>query len=69
MCVIKRKFKLENYKNCFEATQLGNKINYPENTKLTQTVLKSNKQLIRNNKSILKTQKIFKSERHKVSTE
>ena len=35
MCVIKRKFKLENYKNCFEATQLGNKINYPENTKLT----------------------------------
>ena len=25
-CVIKRKLKFENYKNCFEATQLNNKI-------------------------------------------
>ena len=29
-CVIKRKLKFENYKNCLEATQLENKINYPE---------------------------------------
>ena len=29
-CVIKRKLKFENYKNCVEATQLENKINYPE---------------------------------------
>ena len=27
-CVIKRKLKFENYKNCLEATQLDNKINY-----------------------------------------
>ena len=26
-CVIKRKLKFENYKNCLEATQLENKIN------------------------------------------
>ena len=28
MCVIKRKLKFENHKNCLEATQLENKINY-----------------------------------------
>ena len=27
-CVIKRKLKFENYKNCLEATQLENKIHY-----------------------------------------
>ena len=27
-CVIRRKPKFENYKNCLEATQLENKINY-----------------------------------------
>ena len=39
-CVIKKKLKLENYKNCFEATQLENKIYYPEKIKLTQIILK-----------------------------
>ena len=29
-CVIKRKLKFENYKNCLEATQLENKINHLE---------------------------------------
>ena len=29
-CVLKRKPKFENYKNCLEATQLVNKINYLE---------------------------------------
>ena len=33
-CVIKRKLKFENYKNCLEATQLESKINYLE-TKTT----------------------------------
>ena len=33
-CVIKRKLKLENYKNCLEVTQLENKINYREKIKL-----------------------------------
>ena len=33
-CVIKRKLKFENYKNYLEATQLENKINYPEEINL-----------------------------------
>ena len=33
-CVIKRKLKFENYKNCLEATQLENIINYLEKIKL-----------------------------------
>ena len=32
-CVIKRKLKFENYKNCLEATQLENKINHLERNK------------------------------------
>ena len=30
MCVIKRKLKFEDYKNCLEATQLENKVNQSE---------------------------------------
>ena len=32
-CVIKKKLKFENYKNCLEANQLYNKINYLEKNK------------------------------------
>ena len=32
-CVIKRKMKFENYKNCLEAIQLHNKIKYVEKIK------------------------------------
>ena len=39
-CVIKRKLKFENYKNCLEATQLDNKIKYLEKHILIQIVLK-----------------------------
>ena len=39
-CVIKRKFKFENYKNCLEATQLENKINYLEKNKVNIDSLK-----------------------------
>ena len=34
-CVIKRKLKFENYKNCLKATHLEKKINHQEKTKLT----------------------------------
>ena len=34
-CVIKRKLKFENYKNCSEASQLDNKIKYLEKIKLS----------------------------------
>ena len=33
-CVIKRKLKFGNYKNCLEATRLENKINYLEKNKI-----------------------------------
>ena len=33
-CVIKKKLKFENYKNCLEATQLQNKINHLEKYKI-----------------------------------
>ena len=40
-CVIKIKFKFENYRNCLQATQLENEINYLEKKmKLTLIVLK-----------------------------
>ena len=65
-CVIKRKLKFENYKNCLEATQLENKINYLETNKIG---IDGIKEFIKNNKSILKIQQRFKSERHNVFTE
>ena len=34
-CAIKRKLKLEKYKNCLKATQLENKIHYLQKMKLT----------------------------------
>ena len=33
-CVIERKLKFENYKNCLEATQLESKINYLEKSEI-----------------------------------
>ena len=65
-CVIKRKLKFENYKNCLEATQLENKINYLEKCKID---IDSIKEFIKSNKSILKIQQSFKSKRHNVFTE
>ena len=35
-CVIKRKLKFENYKNCLEATQLENKINHLQRNEIDQ---------------------------------
>ena len=69
-CVIKRKTTFENYKNCLEATQLESKINHLEKNKIDVDRIKENlKEFIRINKSILKTQQRFKSERHNVFTE
>ena len=39
-CVIKRKLKFENYKNCLRATQLENKINHLEKNKINIDSLK-----------------------------
>ena len=65
-CVIKTKLKLENYKNCLEATQFINKINYLEKNKID---MDSIKEFIKSNESILKIQQRFKRERHNVFTE
>ena len=60
-CVIKRKLKFENYKNCLKATQLKNKINQnliKKHKKYKYDIdhIKENhREFIRNNKSILKT--------------
>ena len=45
-CVIKRKVKFENYRNCFEATKLENKINYIEK-KLTCIISKNHKEFVK----------------------
>ena len=69
-CVIKRKLKFKNYKNCLEATRLDNKIKYLEKNKTSiHSLEKSNKEFIRNNKSILKSQQRFKSEKKKKNSE
>ena len=69
-CVIKRKLKFENYKNCLEATQLEKKINHLEKNIIDIHRIRENqKELIRNNNSILNTQQRFKRERHNVFTE
>ena len=42
-CVIKRKLKFENYKNCLEATQLENKIKYLEKNRIDKGSIKKSK--------------------------
>ena len=69
-CVIKRKLKFENYKNCLKATQLENKINHLQKSKTDVDCIKENhKEFMKNNKSILKSQQRFQSESHNVFTE
>ena len=56
-CVIKRKLKFEDYKNCLEAIQLKNKINQLEENNVDAESLKENhKEFIEKNKLILKSQ-------------
>ena len=65
-CVIKRKLKFQDYKNCLEAAEIENKINHLEKNKFDVDSLK---EFIKNNKTNIKTQQRFKSERHNVFTE
>ena len=47
-CVVKRKHKFENYKNCLEATQLENRINYIEKNNIdTDSIKENHKELIK----------------------
>ena len=60
-CVIKRKLKFENYKNCLAATQFDNKITHLEKNKIdVDSFKKDHKEFIKNNKLILHTTNILK---------
>ena len=62
-CVIKRKLRFEDYKNCLEATQIENKIYHLENNKTDADSRKEDhKEFTKNNKLILKKQQRFRSE-------
>ena len=64
-CIIKKQLKFQDYKNCLEAAQSENKIKYLEKNKIDVDSLKEDKkELIKNNKLILKRQKRFISEKH-----
>ena len=68
--VVKRKFKLENYKNCLKATQLENKIIHLNNNKIdVKRIISSRKEFITNEKVILKSRQKYKSENHNGFTE
>ena len=68
--VVKKKFKLENYKNCLKATQLENKIIHLNNNKIdVKRIISSRKEFITNKKVILKSWQKYKSEKHNVFTE
>ena len=69
-CVIKRKLKFQDCKNYLEAAQIENKINHLEKNKTDVDSLKEDqKEFIKNNKLILKTQQQFRSKKHNVFTE
>ena len=62
--------KFQDYKSCLEAAQFENKINHLVKKKIDVDSLKGDqKEIIENNKLILKTQQRFKSERHNVFAE
>ena len=64
------KSKFTGYKNYLKAAPLDNKINHLEKNCANLDCVETNhKQLITNNKSILKTQKKIKSDRYKRFTE
>ena len=55
-CIIKRKHKCRDYKNCSEAAQIGKKVNYFEKNKFDVDSLREDKkEFIKKNKPILKT--------------
>ena len=69
-CVIKRQLKFKDYKNCLKAAQIERKINYLRRKKIdVDSIKQDQKEFVKNNKPILKSQQIFKSERYNVLIE
>ena len=65
-CVMKRNLKSEDFKNCLKAYQIINKVKYLENKRINVDSLKENNgEFIENNKSLLRKQLRFKSEKHR----
>ena len=66
-CVI-RNTNFENYRNCFEATQLENKLNYSEKNKMNVFSFKEDtkNQNKKDNELVLQIHQLFKSEKHNV---
>ena len=68
-CVIKRKPKFQDYKNCLEAAQIENKINHLEKNKNdVDNIQEDKKESIKNSKLILKARQKFISESHNAFT-
>ena len=69
-CVIKRKLKFQVYKNCLEVAQTENEIYHVEKNKTdVDSLQEGQKEFIKNNELILKTQQRFRNETHNVFTE
>ena len=65
-----RKLKFQNYKNSLKTSQIKNNLNYLEKKKISVDFLeKDQRKFIEKNKLILKSDQIFKSEKHKVFAE
>ena len=64
----KQQLWFQDYKNCLEAAQIERKITYLEkiNKCHVDSLKEDQKEFVKNNKLILKTQQRFKSERHNV---
>ena len=66
-CVIKRKLKFQDYKNCLKASQIISKENNLEKKKVNIDYLKEDqRKFIEKNKITLKTQQKFEGQRHNV---
>ena len=68
-CIIKRKLKFQNYKNCLEVARIENKITILKTIKKNKIDVDSPEEFIKNNKLILKIKQRFKSENHNFFTE
>ena len=61
--------KFQDHKNCFETAQEERKIAYLRKNNDADSLKEDQKDFVKNNKLILKTQQRFKGERHNVFTE
>ena len=68
-CVIKRNLKFKEFKNCFKATQLENKIKQQEKNKVNvDSFRKTHKDFIKNNNLTRKSQQRVRSQKYHVFT-